>query len=63
MPKQPAVYILPSKPTGALYIGIISNLAQRIWEHKNHLIEGFTQRYHIHRLDHFELFDGMYEVS
>ncbi len=42
MNKQPTVYILASKRNGTLYIGVTSDLAKRIWEHKNHIVEGFT---------------------
>ncbi len=53
--KQPAVYILSSKRNGTLYVGVTTNLVQRIWQHKNNLVEGFTQKYHIHQLVYYEL--------
>ena len=59
MHKQPAVYILASKQTGTLYIGVTSNLLKRAWEHKNDLVEGFTKRYGVHRLVYYELYDDM----
>ena len=59
MNKQPAVYILASKRNGTLYIGVTSNLAKRIWEHKNNMVEGFTKRYAVHRLVWYELHDSM----
>jgi putative endonuclease len=36
------VYLLASKPYGTLYIGITSNIAKRVWEHKSKAIPGFT---------------------
>ena len=48
--KQPCVYILASKPNGVLYIGVTSNLIQRVWQHKNDVIEGFSKRYQTHGL-------------
>ena len=51
------VYILASKPNGTLYIGITSNLAQRVGQHKHGVLEGFTKRYGVHRLVHYEVFD------
>ncbi|WP_415889757.1 GIY-YIG nuclease family protein [Neptuniibacter sp. SY11_33] len=59
MQKQPAIYILSSKPQGTLYIGVTSNLSQRIWQHKNDFIEGFTKRYQAHQLVYFELHETM----
>ena len=53
--KQPAVYILASRMNGTLYIGVTSDLVRRVWEHKNDLVEGFTQRYGVHRLVWYEL--------
>ena len=44
MDKQPAVYILANRRNGTLYIGVTSNLSERIWQHRNHLAAGFTDR-------------------
>jgi hypothetical protein len=49
MVKQPSVYILASKTNGILYIGVTSDLVERIWEHKNDVVEGFTKKYTVHR--------------
>ena len=56
MDKEFWVYILASKRNGTLYIGVTSNLAQRIWEHKNGIVEGFTHRYKVDRLVYCEPF-------
>ena len=52
--KHPAIYILASQRNGTLYIGVTSNLVKHIWEHKNNVVEGFTQRYGVHELVYFE---------
>ncbi|MHB8920341.1 MAG: GIY-YIG nuclease family protein [Halothiobacillus sp.] len=52
--KQPAVYILASQRNGTLYIGVTSDLIKCIWEHKNNVVEGFTQKYNVHQLVYFE---------
>jgi len=49
------VYILGSY-SGTLYIGVTGNLRKRVWQHKEEAIEGFTKRYGITRLLHFERF-------
>ena len=56
---QPAVYILASHRNGTLYIGVTTNLVQRIWQHKNDLAEGFTEKYGVHGRVYFELLDDM----
>jgi putative endonuclease len=48
------IYILASKKNGTLYIGVTNDLVRRIWEHKNHVIIGFTQRYNVHMLVYYE---------
>ena len=57
--KQPAVYILASQRNGTLYIGVTSDLVQRIWQHKNDVVEGFTNKYGVHMLVWYELHDDM----
>ena len=57
--KLPCVYILASKRNGTLYLGVTSNLVQRIWQHKNDLVEGFTKRYGVHTLVWFEPHESM----
>ena len=52
---QPAIYILASHIRGTLYVGVTSNLIQRIWQHKNNLALGVTQKYGVHTLVYFEL--------
>jgi putative endonuclease len=57
--KQPAVYILASGPNGTLYIGVTSKLIQRIWQHKTHAVDGFTQQYGVDRLVYYEIHGDM----
>jgi len=57
--KQPAVYILASKKNGTLYIGVTSDLVKRIWQHKNHVVSGFTENHGVNRLVYFEQYDDM----
>lgn len=57
--KQPAVYILASKRNGTLYVGVTSDLAARVWQHRNDVVEGFTKKYGVHMLVYFELHDDM----
>ncbi len=54
MIKSYYVYILASKRNGTLYTGVTNDLIKRIWEHKNDVIEGFTQKYQVHHLVYFE---------
>ena len=57
--KQPAIYILASKRNGTLYIGVTSDLPQRIWQHRNDVAEGFSKDYQAHLLVYFELHISM----
>jgi putative endonuclease len=59
MKKRPAVYILASKRNGTLYIGVTSNLAGRVWQHNNNLLDGFTKKYRVHILVYYELLPSM----
>ncbi len=42
---QPAVYIMAIRQNGTLYTGVTSNLPQRVWQHREGVTDGFTQRY------------------
>jgi len=54
--KEYCVYMLASCPNGTLYIGVTSNLAKRVWEHKEAVIEGFTKKYDVKSLVYYEIF-------
>ncbi len=57
--KQPCVYILASRRNGTLYTGVTSDLVQRVWQHKNDLVKGFTSKYHVHSLVWYEVHADM----
>jgi putative endonuclease len=48
------VYIMANKRNGTLYVGFTHDLVKRVYEHKNDLVKGFTQRYGIHMLVYYE---------
>ena len=47
-------YILTNRNNKVMYIGMTNNLERRLYEHKHHLIEGFTLRYNVDKLVYFE---------
>ena len=53
--KQYFVYILTSN-SGTLYTGMTNNLERRVHQHKHKLIEGFTSKYNVNRLVHYETY-------
>jgi putative endonuclease len=59
MERQPCVYLLASKRNGTLYAGVTSNLMKRVWEHKQHVVEGFTKKYGVTSLVWYELHETM----
>ena len=52
--KEPAVYVLASKPNGVLYIGVTSDLIDRMAIHKQKLFDGFSKKYGVDRLVYYE---------
>jgi len=48
------IYILASKRNGALYVGVTTDLVERVLDHKCNMVEGITSQYAIHLLVHFE---------
>ncbi len=57
--KQPAVYILTNKKNGTLYTVVTSNLIQRIGQHRDGQLGGFTARYGLKTLVWWELHETM----
>jgi putative endonuclease len=53
------IYILTNRPNGTLYIGVTSNLIQRVWQHREGVVPGFTKRYGLKRLVYFEAYDDI----
>ena len=58
--KRYYVYILASKRNGTLYIGITSNLADRVDKHKKGIYDGFTKKYKIEKLVYYEIYNDAY---
>ena len=57
--KRPCVYILASQRNGTLYVGATSDLARRVFEHKEEAIEGFTKDHGVHNLVFYEFHETM----
>jgi len=59
MERDPAVYIMASGFNGTLYVGVTSNLLQRIYQHRTGAFQGFTAEYGVKRLVWFEMHGTM----
>jgi len=57
-----AVYIVSNKKRTVLYIGVSSNLEKRIFQHKNKLVKGFSQKYNCTDLVYFEATQDVYSA-
>ena len=57
--KNGYVYILSNKTDEVLYIGVTSDLLRRLYEHRNHLIEGFTDKYNVTKVLYYEGFNSI----
>ena len=60
--KKGYVYILFNKTNTVSYIGVTSDIVRRIYEHKNHLIEGFTEKYNVTKLVYVEVTSGIVDA-
>jgi len=52
------VYIMSNQPRATLYVGVTNDLVRRTYQHREGLVRGFTQRYGLKMLVHFELYDS-----
>ncbi len=57
--KAPMVYIITNIHNTTLYIGVTSDLSQRIYQYKNKLVSGFSAKYNLTKLIYFEQFEDM----
>lgn len=62
MNKTYYVYILTNKRNSTLYIGVTGDLAERVYQHKQKRIEGFTKRYNLEKLVYYEEFESIYDA-
>ena len=62
MPREPCVYILASRPHGAIYAGVTSDLARRVWQHKRGEGSAFTRHYQIDKSVWMEAHETMDEA-
>ncbi len=62
MDKKGYLYILTNIKNSVLYTGVTSNLAKRIYEHKNKITQGFTATYNVNKLVYYEIYDNISEA-
>jgi putative endonuclease len=62
MDKYSYVYILASRPYGTLYTGVTADLIQRVWQHREHCVPGFTTKYSVDQLVWFETHEDIMEA-
>ena len=56
------MYILASQRNGTLYVGVTSDLARRVWQHRSNAVDGFVRNYWVHRLVFVEFHETMAEA-
>ncbi|MDD2450539.1 GIY-YIG nuclease family protein [Sulfurovum sp.] len=62
MSKTGYIYILTNKKDGTLYIGVTSELAKRVHEHKTKVVSGFSKQYNLDKLVYYEILDSIEEA-
>lgn len=62
MNNQGYIYIIINQNNSVLYTGVTSDLKQRVWQHKQGEIPGFSQKYKVNKLVYYEICDDMYNA-
>ncbi|MDD5147476.1 MAG: GIY-YIG nuclease family protein [Candidatus Daviesbacteria bacterium] len=62
MTKSYFVYILTTKNNKMLYVGVTNNLQRRVFEHQQKLISGYTEKYNLNKLVHYQEFSDINEA-
>lgn len=62
MPREPCVYILASRMRGTLYVGVTSDIAARVAQHRDGTGSEFATKYRVHRLVYAEIHATMQEA-
>jgi putative endonuclease len=57
--KSSYIYILSNQRNTVLYIGVTGNLVKRIWEHRQKVVKGFTQKYNVEKLVYYEIYGNI----
>ena len=57
--KNPTVYFLASQRNGTLYVGVTSDLVNRVWQHRTDEMDGFSKKYNVHLLVWYEQHPSM----
>ena len=56
------IYIMSNNSNTIVYIGITNDLVSRVYEHRNELVEGFSKKFHTHKLVYFEVYNTAYDA-
>jgi putative endonuclease len=56
------IYLVTNKRLSVLYVGVTNNLVRRVYEHKNKLVEGFTQKYNVNILVYYEAYENIIDA-
>jgi putative endonuclease len=56
------VYIMTNRIYGTLYVGVTNDLARRVWEHREGVVDGFTKKHGLKLLVYYESFDRIVDA-
>ena len=57
-----SIYILTNKSNTVFYVGVTSELENRVWKHKNKVYDGFTSKYEVNKLVYYEEYQWIHDA-